>query len=58
MKELAVSLDGILGVSVSDGTREDQDTSSPEVDLAGGMDNNFSLFLREQRFGRMLVKTI
>ena len=53
-----MSLDGVLGVSVSYETREDQDSGSPEVDLARGMDHNFSLFLRKQQFRRMLVEKI
>ena len=46
-EELAVSLDGVLGVSVSYGTRKGQDGQEggpPEVDLASGLDANFPPF--------------
>ena len=43
-EELAVSLDGVLGVPVSYGTREGQNGSLPMVDLASGLDANFPPF--------------
>ena len=51
-EELAASLDRILGVSVSYGTREGKDGGPPEVDLASGMNANFPSFSRKPRFWR------
>ena len=48
-EELAVSLDRALGVSVSYGTREDQDGGPLEVDLASGLDPNFPPFPHKRR---------
>ena len=48
-EELAVSLDGVLGVPVSYGTREGQDGGPPEVDLASGLDAKFPRFPPGQR---------
>ena len=48
-EELAVSLDRALGVSVSYGTREDQDGGPVEVDLASGLDPNFPPFPHKRR---------
>ena len=57
-KELAVSLDRVLGVPVSYGTRKGQDGGPPYVDLASGMDRNFPPFSRKQQFWRILVEKI
>jgi len=57
-EELAVSLDRVLGVSVSYGTREGQDGGPPEVDLASGLNANFPQFPRKQQFWRILVEKI
>ena len=43
-EELAVSLDRVLGVSVSYGTRKGQEGGPPEVDLASGLDADFPTF--------------
>ena len=51
-KELAASLDGVLGVLVSYGTREGKDGGPPEVDLASGMDANFPPFSQKPPFWR------
>ena len=51
-EELAVSLDGVLGVPVSYGTKEGQDGSPPAVDLASGLNANFPPFPPGQRFWR------
>jgi len=51
-EELAASLDGVLGVSVSYGTRDGKDGSPPEVDLASDMDANFPPFPQKPPFWR------
>ncbi|KAG0634071.1 hypothetical protein HOY80DRAFT_1100964 [Tuber brumale] len=43
-EELAASLDDVLKAPVSYGTRKGQDGGPPEVDLASGLDANFSPF--------------
>ncbi|KAG0635127.1 hypothetical protein HOY80DRAFT_1094826 [Tuber brumale] len=43
-EELASSLDGVLKVSVSYGTRKSRDGGAPEVDIASGLDANFPPF--------------
>ena len=43
-EELAVSLDSVLGVSVSYETRKGQEGGPPEVDLASGLDADFPPF--------------
>ncbi|KAG0137900.1 hypothetical protein HOY82DRAFT_496838 [Tuber indicum] len=45
-EELAASLDDALKVSVSYGTRKGRGSGPPEVDLASGLDANFSPFLQ------------
>jgi len=51
-EELAASLDGVLGVSVSYGAREGKDGGPPEVDLASDMDANFPPFSQKPPFWR------
>ncbi|KAG0634072.1 hypothetical protein HOY80DRAFT_929240 [Tuber brumale] len=51
-EELAASLDDVLEVPVSYGTRKGQDGGPPEVDLASGLDANFPPFSRKRRFRR------
>jgi len=51
-EELAVSLDCVLGVSVSYGTRKGQEGGPPEVDLASRMGRNFPPFPRKIRLWR------
>ena len=48
-EELAVSLDGTLGVPVSYGTRKGQDGGPPGVDLANGLDASFPPFPQKRR---------
>ncbi|KAG0635126.1 hypothetical protein HOY80DRAFT_1140123 [Tuber brumale] len=43
-EELAASLDDVMGASVSYGARKGRDGGPPEVDLASGLDVNFSPF--------------
>ncbi|PUU83781.1 hypothetical protein B9Z19DRAFT_1060706 [Tuber borchii] len=57
-EELAESLDDVLGVPVSYGTRKGQVDGPPEVDLASGLDTNFPPFPRKQQFRRILVEKI
>ena len=51
-EELAMSLDDVLGVPVSYGTRKAKESSQPEVDLASGMDRNFPPFPQKRRSRR------
>ena len=51
-EELALSLDHVLGVPVSYGTREGQSGGLPDVDLASGMDRNFLPLPQKRRFWR------
>ncbi|CUS15589.1 unnamed protein product [Tuber aestivum] len=51
-EELATSLDNVLGVSVSYGTRMGQDGGPPEVDLAYGLDANFPPFPQKKQASR------
>lgn len=49
-------LDGVLGVSVTYGTREDQDGGSLEVDLAHGIDYSFHLSRASKSSGGCWLK--
>jgi len=51
-EELSVSLDRVLGASVSYGTRVGQGSGPPEVDLASGLNSNFPPFPPGQRIWR------